>query len=331
MQRSRRLWAVVVLVLLTSVLALIGAVQVTRVVAGSRAEQHENEAVVYRNGQACGVERWSVKTGTDAGARSINLGYHFPTVISRLSALTAPSSLPSSSRVRPVETTVYTLTGTLLRYKEESDSDYHLVISDGQHTMIAEIPASYCVGANSPLATGIKRARAQFTQRYHPSPDHFHYTHAKVQITGVGFFDFLHGQSGVAPNGIELHPVLDIQFGKNASPQPKPGPGPPPAPPGHGSGTFTLHAYVSPSSMPYNAYPTLYAQTVPGATCTASVVYSTGRAPRSFDGSARTASGNGVASWNWHEETRGSGGTATVQCTYRGRSKTAQASFSVTG
>jgi hypothetical protein len=38
----------------------------------------------------------------------------------------------------------------LLRYKEEQDSDYHLVISDGQHTMIAEIPASYCVGANSP-------------------------------------------------------------------------------------------------------------------------------------------------------------------------------------
>jgi hypothetical protein len=25
-------------------------------------------------------------------------------------------------------------------------------------------------------------------------------------------FDFLHGQTGVAPNGIELHPVLDITF-----------------------------------------------------------------------------------------------------------------------
>jgi len=173
MQRARRFWIVVSMILLTSVLALSGAVQVTGVTAGSRAEQHENEAVVYRNGQACGVERWSVKAGTDAGARSINLGYHFPTAISRLSALTAPSSLPSSSRVRPVETTVYTLTGTLLRYKEESDSDYHLVISDGQHTMIAEIPASYCVGSNSPLAAGIKHARAQFTQRYHPSASHF--------------------------------------------------------------------------------------------------------------------------------------------------------------
>jgi len=27
-------------------------------------------------------------------------------------------------------------------------------------------------------------------------------------VTGVGFFDFWHGQRGVAPNAIELHPVL---------------------------------------------------------------------------------------------------------------------------
>jgi hypothetical protein len=30
-------------------------------------------------------------------------------------------------------------------------------------------------------------------------------------ITGVGFFDIVHGQSGVAPNGIELHPALDFR------------------------------------------------------------------------------------------------------------------------
>jgi hypothetical protein len=32
-------------------------------------------------------------------------------------------------------------------------------------------------------------------------------------LTGVGFFDFIHGQTGVAPNGFELHPVLSICFG----------------------------------------------------------------------------------------------------------------------
>src|SRR5207237_586375 len=39
-----------------------------------------------------------------------------------------------------------------------------------------------------------------------------------VQITGVGMFDFLHGQTGVAPNGIEIHPVLDIIFNPTSNP-----------------------------------------------------------------------------------------------------------------
>ncbi|HET9096986.1 MAG TPA: hypothetical protein VFN37_10015, partial [Candidatus Baltobacteraceae bacterium] len=33
-----------------------------------------------------------------------------------------------------------------------------------------------------------------------------------VDVTGVAFFDALHGQTGVAPNGIEIHPVLSIDF-----------------------------------------------------------------------------------------------------------------------
>jgi len=34
----------------------------------------------------------------------------------------------------------------------------------------------------------------------------------RVSVTGVGFFDPIHGQEGVATNGIELHPILDIVF-----------------------------------------------------------------------------------------------------------------------
>jgi hypothetical protein len=34
-----------------------------------------------------------------------------------------------------------------------------------------------------------------------------------VTVTGVGFFDRVHGQTGVAlKNGIELHPILAIEF-----------------------------------------------------------------------------------------------------------------------
>jgi hypothetical protein len=31
---------------------------------------------------------------------------------------------------------------------------------------------------------------------------------AKARVSGVAFFDFFHGQTGVASNAIELHPVL---------------------------------------------------------------------------------------------------------------------------
>jgi hypothetical protein len=31
---------------------------------------------------------------------------------------------------------------------------------------------------------------------------------SKARVTGIAFFDFKHAQTGVAPNAIELHPVL---------------------------------------------------------------------------------------------------------------------------
>jgi hypothetical protein len=32
-----------------------------------------------------------------------------------------------------------------------------------------------------------------------------------ARVTGVAFFDTKHGQVGVAPNGIELHPILSFR------------------------------------------------------------------------------------------------------------------------
>jgi hypothetical protein len=31
---------------------------------------------------------------------------------------------------------------------------------------------------------------------------------SQARVVGVAFFDFKHGQTGVAPNAIELHPIL---------------------------------------------------------------------------------------------------------------------------
>src|SRR5713226_8436609 len=160
----------------------------------------------------CGVERWSVKTGTDPDVSQVNLGASTATTISSLRSLTAPGTLPANNRVLPTEATVFTLNATLTTYKLESDSDYHLVLSDASgNTMIAEIPSPNCVGTGSPFGPGITNSRNEFDARYTATTS-FQTANIPVQIKGVGMFDFLHGQTGVAPNGIELHPVLDVIF-----------------------------------------------------------------------------------------------------------------------
>ena len=205
---------------------LAGVVVVTAVAsdAGPRRspkpDAEEHEEVVKHTGAltgSCGVERWSVKTGTDADAGAINLQSTTQTTIASLDAIPAPSSLPANNRVKPTETTVYQLHATLTQYKLEADSDYHLVLSDGSgHTMIGEIPDPTCVGSGSPLLSGIQKARGEFDAEY-TATGSFKTANVPVTITGVGFFDFDHGQTGVAPNAIELHAVLDIQFGSGTN------------------------------------------------------------------------------------------------------------------
>jgi hypothetical protein len=160
----------------------------------------------------CGVERWAVKTGTDADSGTVNTSVSTTTTIANMRALTAPGTLPANNRVQPTESTVFVINATLTEYKLETDSDYHIVIQDASgNTMITEIPSPSCVGAGSPFATMISSARSKFDGQLHATTS-FQTANIPVQIKGVGFFDFLHGQTGVAPNGIELHPVLDIVF-----------------------------------------------------------------------------------------------------------------------
>jgi hypothetical protein len=178
-------------------------------------------------GGACGVERWSVKTGTDADASAIDLAHPVTTTIAALTALPQPGSLPADNRIRPTETTVYSIAATMTIYKHETDSDYHVVISDGTRTMIVESADSGCVGPGSPLAAGIQNARAELDARLTPTSN-FKTANLPITVIGVGFFDFLHGQTGVAPNGVELHPLLDVQFDSAATPTPSPTPTPGP-------------------------------------------------------------------------------------------------------
>ena len=83
------------------------------------------------------------------------------------------------------------------------------VISDGQRTMIVELPEADCTAG--PFTTALSQARATFDVRHQATP-RLQHVNEPVTVRGVGFFDRIHGQTGVAPNGIELHPVLAISF-----------------------------------------------------------------------------------------------------------------------
>src|SRR5207253_4046285 len=75
----------------------------------------------------CGVERWSVKTGTDSDSPSVSFVSQ-PMTIATMRSWTPPSPIPPNNRVSPFETSVWTINANLLEYKFEDDSDYHVVL-----------------------------------------------------------------------------------------------------------------------------------------------------------------------------------------------------------
>lgn len=165
-------------------------------------------------GTHCGTERWAVKTLTDADAGLVDLTPQI-TTIAALRALPAPPTLPADNRVIPTEVTTFRITATLVAWKLEGDEDLHLILSDDNgQTMIAEIPSSACtMVCYSPVRSWIDSARATVIGELgQPSSTGFLTVNRTVVITGVGFFDFPHGQRGAAPNQIELHPVIGVVF-----------------------------------------------------------------------------------------------------------------------
>ena len=159
---------------------------------------------------ACGVERWKVKTGADAASNQID-PILVPTTVQTLAGLFPPSPLPDLDRGGVVERTTYVLDGTVTDVRMTEDSDYHVVLADASaRSMIVEIPHPDCVGTESPLRAQIIAARQSIDTTIKIGTS-FRTLNLPARIAGVGFWDRLHGQRGVAPNGIEVHPVTAFQ------------------------------------------------------------------------------------------------------------------------
>lgn len=153
--------------------------------------------------RACGVERWRVKVALDSTVAAVDT-VALEASVPQLGHLPRPSGeLPHAARAAPHELRVFHVLAVLGERRRESDGDIHLVLYDPENpgaSMIAEIPDSACA-LGSPWAHAFAVAR----RRSGSIP-----TGTTISVTGIGFFDYSHGQYGDAPNSFELHPVLAI-------------------------------------------------------------------------------------------------------------------------
>jgi Protein of unknown function (DUF3761) len=163
-------------------------------------------------GVHCGTERWLIKTLSDPDRQRVGM-QPVDATVEDLVALARPPMLSPVGRADPVELTLYRVEARLLYLFTEADSDYHLVLAsprDTTLTLIAEVPNPGCSGAcASGYAETYGRVRVKLMDRLNSPQSE---ARPLIRVTGVGFFDYLHGQRGVAPNGIELHPVIDVEF-----------------------------------------------------------------------------------------------------------------------
>lgn len=213
MNRRRKRRAVIAGVVGLASLAAVGSASIL------------SPSIVQATSHCGGTERWDVKTLSDAAADPAArvVGYRAKdTTIDRLREQVLPEPIGGHEpRLAGVETQVWRLTNVYLvdarlvrGGSPPGDEDIHLVIRDrhATHKMIVEFPDIRCRGASvSHRRARIERARDAFLGACGGVPRSFVGLGGRATLTGVGFFDKKHGQRGIAPNGVELHPVLSFR------------------------------------------------------------------------------------------------------------------------
>lgn len=160
----------------------------------------------------CGTEWWDIKTLTDKDAGKINFTPKETTVFDLVS-MPKPDKLPKE-RMESEEQT-YSLTAILVGLKLEDDFDFHIVIKDlvKNKTMIIECPDPECTEVQkSSQYEQIKTVRKFFEDNFNPVKKYkLVKGNIKLKVSGVLFFDKIHGQTGVAKNEVKLHPIISVE------------------------------------------------------------------------------------------------------------------------
>lgn len=167
-----------------------------------------------------GEERWEQKVLIDPEAQDI----HEKPIVTTIEELQKiDTKLPENKyqEGKPrmeIEKQVYTIKNCFITdILRENDNDLHLVIEDGDkkhpHTMIAEIPDVECPQAKESEWAGNYQEVRELILDHSENYRHFMFT-----ISGVLFVDKSHGQTGRAPNGIEIHPITRIKIERKINP-----------------------------------------------------------------------------------------------------------------
>lgn len=126
----------------------------------------------------------------------------------------------------------------------------------------------------------------------------------------VGVYVTVRGRQYQAGTTFEIYGLLP-----SGQPEPLPAGSGGPSKTPTTSTALLMHAWVWPDPSTVDDYPTLWVETLPGATCAAKVTYSNGRAPALFSSAPEETDGNGLTGWTWYiDQTATASGTAAVTC-----------------
>lgn len=171
------------------------------------------------DGTRAGKFRWAVKTLQDSAAQDIDFGVVLDVTLAEIAGwhpVHVSSQAYSLARgAGPQEFKVYRVRGQAVKMKLEVDGDYHFIIEDTEGSLLGCEIVQPAFAKRAIKLNELRTVRQTLEDAFGASP-RVDQRYRKLEpgqsvtITGVGFWDELHGQGGDG-NGFELHPVLSME------------------------------------------------------------------------------------------------------------------------
>jgi hypothetical protein len=169
-------------------------------------------------------ERWPVKVLADPAASRVRFRAE-PTTVEALRRLPRPRRVTNlTPRIGPHEFKTFRVQAQLVAARRNSRTDDIEVVIRGRRprdTLVAVFPDERCpTFATSAKAEAMHTAEHQFTGPCGSTLNVTSWTHVRgrATVTGVGFFAISRSSAYSAPNGLELHPVLEFRASRCTRP-----------------------------------------------------------------------------------------------------------------